>query len=82
MKIQFEKLTLYDSDIIAEFDVAEEPTEEQYKAIEDEIFKVIDKWDEENDADFVHYFIFVCNFKLLCILFITLFVTKISSFSL
>lgn len=53
MKIQF----CYNcsNDIIAEFDVAEIPTEEQYKAIEDEVYEAIDKWDEENDGDFEEF---------------------------
>lgn len=55
MKIQFVKLTLYDSDIVAEFDVAEEPTEEQCKAIQEEIDEVMDAWDEENDGDFSEF---------------------------
>ena len=55
MKIQFEKLTIYDSDIVAEFDVAEEPTEEQCKAIQEEIDAVRELWDEENDGDFSEF---------------------------
>lgn len=55
MKIQFEKLTPYNNDIVAEFDVAEEPTEEQRKAIQEEIFEAIEKWDEENDGDFSEF---------------------------
>ena len=59
MKIQFcydyTVIGRRENDVIAEFDVAEEPTEEQCKAIEDEIFEAIDKWDEENDGDFSEF---------------------------
>lgn len=34
--------------IIAEFDVAEEPTEEQCKVIEDEIFEIMGEYELEN----------------------------------
>lgn len=46
MKIQF-CYNCVGNDVIAEFDVAEMPTEEQCKAIEDEIYEVMDKWEEE-----------------------------------
>lgn len=46
MKIQF--CFNCGSDIIAEFDVAEMPTEEQYKAIEDEIFAAMGEYELEN----------------------------------
>lgn len=55
MKIQFCYNCIdsrFDNDVIAEFDVAEMPTEEQCKAIEDEIYEVMDKWEEDNDGDF------------------------------
>lgn len=54
MKIQFCRELFdprFNDDVIATFDVAEEPTDEQCKAIEDEIFEAIDKWYEENDGD-------------------------------
>lgn len=41
--------------VVAEFDVAEEPTEEQCKAVEDYIFNEQEKWDEENDGDFAEF---------------------------
>lgn len=53
MKIQFVKPYEYD-DIIAEFDVDKEPTEEQCKAIEDEIYDAIDNWYEEYE-DFTYF---------------------------
>ena len=55
MKIQFcnERFDpRFKDDVVAEFDVAEEPTDEQCKAIEDEIFEVMDNWYEESDNDF------------------------------
>lgn len=50
MKIQFIKPYSYD-DVIAEFEIADEPTNEQCEAIEYEIFKAIDDWYEENNGD-------------------------------
>lgn len=50
MKIQFIKPYSYD-DVIAEFEVADEPTNEQCKAIEDEVFEVMDNWYEEFGDD-------------------------------
>jgi hypothetical protein len=50
MKIQFIKPYSYD-DVIAEFEIAEEPADWQCKAIEDEIFKAVDNWYEENNGD-------------------------------
>lgn len=58
MKIQFCYNCVdprFGNDVIAEFDVTEVPTEEQCKAIEDEIFDVVDKWSEENDDDFSEF---------------------------
>ena len=43
------------NDLIAEFEVAEAPTEEQCKAIEDYIFDEMDKWEEENEGDFAEF---------------------------
>ena len=57
MRIQF----CYNGDfnghpnVIATFDVAEAPTDEQCKAIEDEIYKAMDKWEEENDGDYEEF---------------------------
>lgn len=58
MKIQFCYNCVdprYGNDVIANFDVAEMPTDEQCKAIEDEICDAMDKWDEENDGDFAEF---------------------------
>lgn len=58
MKVQFCRELFdprFNDDVIAEFDVAEEPTEEQCKAIEAEIFEAIDTWYEENDGDFSEF---------------------------
>ena len=41
----------FNDDVIAEFDVAEEPTREQCGAIGDEIFEAVDNWYEENNGD-------------------------------
>ena len=43
------------NDIIAEFDVAEVPTEEQCEAVEEYINDEMNKWDEENDGDFAEF---------------------------
>lgn len=57
MRIQF----CYNGDfnghpnVIATFDVAEMPTDEQCKAIEAEINDVMDDWAEENDDDFEEF---------------------------
>ena len=55
MKVQF-CYNLVDpafgNDVIAEFDVAEEPTEEQCKAIQEYIDSKVDEWYEENGMDF------------------------------
>ena len=40
------------NDIIAEFDVAGAPTEEQCGAIDEYIMNELDKWAAENDDDF------------------------------
>ena len=52
MKIQFTKL---DEEIVAEFDVTAEPTEEQCEAIEEYINDEMNKWYEENDGDFAEF---------------------------
>ena len=58
MKVQF-CYNLVDpalgNDVIAEFDVAEEPTEEQCKAIQEYIDSKVDEWYEENDGDFSEF---------------------------
>lgn len=57
MKIQFCTNNYFNGypDVVAEFDVAEEPTKEQCKAIDNEIFEAMDRWDEENDGDFSEF---------------------------
>lgn len=35
---------------VAEFDVAEVPTDEECKAIEDEIYNAMDKWEETGEC--------------------------------
>lgn len=39
-------------DIVAEFDVAEIPTEEQCRAIDNYILEEFNKWEDECDGDF------------------------------
>ena len=55
MKIQFTKLNVANSEVVAEFDVATEPTEQQCEAIEDYINDEMSKWDEEHDGDFAEF---------------------------
>lgn len=55
MKIQFERLTINDGEVVAEFDVAEAPTKEQCEAIEEYIDNEINKWYEEHDGDFSEF---------------------------
>lgn len=56
MKIQF-CFNADPANIIAEFDVAVVPTEKQYKAIEDEIYYELEKWEETHDdfSDFDYW---------------------------
>lgn len=50
------------ADIIAEFDVAEVPTEDQCKAIEGDIHAAMVDWEEENGDDFEEFdFWFICR---------------------
>lgn len=57
MKIQFCTNNYFNGypDVVAEFDVVEEPMEWQCKAIENYIFETTEKWDEENDGDFSEF---------------------------
>lgn len=58
MKIQFcsERFDpRFHDDVIAEFEVKEEPAEWQCKAIENDIFEAIDQWYEENNGDFSEF---------------------------
>ena len=48
MRIQFSPR--YSEEIIADFDVAEEPTDEQCKKVEDEIYDAMNEW-AQNDED-------------------------------
>lgn len=63
MKVQFcfNGNIVGDIDVIAEFDVAKVPTEEQCKAVEEHIFNAINNWSEENDDDFAEFdYWYVC----------------------
>lgn len=57
MRIQFVLGT--DMENTVDIEVAEVPTEEQVKAIEDEIFNTMDKWEEEN-GDFSEFDYYMC----------------------
>jgi hypothetical protein len=46
---------VFGNDVIADFDVAEEPTEEQCKAVQEYIDSKVDEWHEENDGDFSEF---------------------------
>ena len=48
-----------DMENTVDIEVAEVPTEEQAKAIEDEIFNTMDKWEEEN-GDFSEFDYYMC----------------------
>ena len=60
MRIQFVLGTNVENTI--DIDVAEIPTEEQTKAIEDDIYKVMDEWEEEN-GDFAEFDYYICCFE-------------------
>lgn len=45
-----------------DIEVAEVPTEEQAKAIEDDIYKVMDEWEEEN-GDFADFDYYMCCYN-------------------
>lgn len=60
MRIQFVLGT--DMENTVDIEVAEVPTEEQVKAIEDEIFNTMDKWEEEN-GDFSEFDYYMCCFE-------------------
>lgn len=60
MRIQFVLGT--DMENTVDIEVAEVPTEEQAKAIEDEIFNAMDKWEEEN-GDFAEFDYYMCCFE-------------------
>ena len=60
MRIQFVLGTNVENTI--DIDVAEIPTEEQTKAIEDDIYKVMDEWEEEN-GDFTEFDYYMCIYE-------------------
>ena len=60
MRIQFVLGT--DMENTVDIEVAEVPTEEQAKAIEDEIFNTMDNWEEEN-GDFSEFDYYMCCFE-------------------
>lgn len=60
MRIQFVLGTNVENTI--DIDVAEIPTEEQTKAIEDDIYKVMDEWEEEN-GDFAEFDYYMCIYE-------------------
>ena len=60
MRIQFVLGTNMENTI--DIEVAEVPTEEQTKAIEDEIFNTMDKWEEEN-GDFAEFDCYMCCYE-------------------
>ena len=52
MRIQFcHNVT---EEFVAEFEVTEVPTKEEYEAIENEIYEAIDRWEKEN-GDFAEF---------------------------
>ena len=58
MKVQFCRNCFdprFNDDVVAEFDVAEEPADWQCNAIEDEIVEAIDGWYEEYNGNFSEF---------------------------
>ena len=60
MRIQFVLGTNVENTI--DIDVMEAPTENQVKAIEDDIYKVMDEWEEEN-GDFAEFDYYECIYE-------------------
>lgn len=60
MRIQFVLGTNVENTI--DIEVAEVPTEQQVKAIEDDIYNRMDKWEEEN-GDFAEFDYYMCCYK-------------------
>ena len=60
MRIQFVLGTNVENTI--DIEVAEVPTEQQVKAIEDDIYNRMDKWEEEN-GDFAEFDYYMCCFE-------------------
>ena len=61
MRIQFVLGTDVENTI--DIEVAEVPTEEQAKAIEDEIYKKMGEWEEENGDDFEEFDYYMCIYE-------------------
>ena len=51
-------------EFVAEFEVANEPTKHQCEAIEDEIYKAMDEWEEEH-GDFEDFDYWECCYNAL-----------------
>lgn len=49
MRIQF--CRKYSEEIVAEFEVATEPTREQCEDIEDDLYAMVGEWENEHDED-------------------------------
>ena len=60
MRIQFVLGTNVENTI--DIDVAEIPTKEQAEAIEKDIYKVMDEWEEEN-GDFADFDYYMCIYE-------------------
>ena len=60
MRIQFVLGTNVENTI--DIDVAEIPTKEQAEAIEKDIYKVMDEWEEEN-GDFAEFDYYMCIYE-------------------
>lgn len=60
MRIQFVFGT--DAENTIDIDVSEVPTEEQAKAIEDEVYNKMDEWEEEN-GDFAEFDYYMCIYE-------------------
>ena len=61
MRIQFVIGTNVENTI--DIEVAEVPTEEQAKAIEDEIYNTINEWEEENGNYFEDFDFYMCCYN-------------------
>ena len=60
MRIQF--VLGMDVENTIDIDIAEIPTEEQAKAIEDDIYSVMDKWEQEH-GDFAEFDYYMCIYE-------------------
>lgn len=61
MRIQFVFGT--DMENTIDIEVAEVPTREQAEAIEDEVYNIMGKWEEENGDDFADFDYYMCCYK-------------------